>query len=255
MPTSLGNIGLNEFGDYPRDVVEWVLSNRSLETEYQKIIRHENNEVFGFEALSRPHVKQMRLRPDSWFKSASEHALAPYADYVAIENALRSLSFVNFERDFLCINVMPASLIEKEFPASFERLLREMKVPPSRVVLEIVEFSSSSQLHLRESVELFRSFGVRIALDDMGAGLSNLNRLIDLRPDFVKVDRSLIQGIAVSLAKQRLLSLLVQFMNRSDSVIAEGIETREDLETVIQCGVQLSQGFYWGRPSASFEKA
>ena len=96
-----------------------------------------------------------------------------------------------------------------------------------------------------------RSIGVRIALDDVGVGSANLGMLVQLEPDFIKVDRSLIQGISNSLSKQRLLSHLVGFMESGDSVIAEGLENPEDLLAVKESGVNLSQGYYWAYPMSS----
>ncbi|WP_274436603.1 EAL domain-containing protein [Alicyclobacillus sp. ALC3] len=82
----------------------------------------------------------------------------------------------------------------------------------------------------------------------MGVGSTNLLALVELEPDFIKVDRSLIQGISTSGAKQRLLKHLTQFMQSENAVIAEGVEYREDLLAIRESGVSLSQGYYWAPP-------
>ena len=97
-------------------------------------------------------------------------------------------------------------------------------------------------------IQSIRSLGVQIALDDVGTGSSTLTAVLTLEPDWVKVDRTLIQGISRAPAKQRSLSQLVQLMGSGDRIIAEGVETYEDLRTVHGLGVRMSQGYYWSAP-------
>lgn len=98
-----------------------------------------------------------------------------------------------------------------------------------------------------------RQLGVRVALDDVGRGSSNLLSLVELEPDFIKVDRSLIYQIASSTTKQRLLKLLVTYMESGSNIIAEGVENEEDLAAVRATGVRLSQGFWWSKPMGNNE--
>ncbi|MBX5437879.1 MAG: EAL domain-containing protein [Alicyclobacillaceae bacterium] len=93
-----------------------------------------------------------------------------------------------------------------------------------------------------------RQLGLRIALDDGGTGTASLCALVHREPDVVKVDRSLIQGIATSSTTQRLLAHLVSFMGSPDSVIAEGVEEKDNLLAVREAGVWLSQEYYWSPP-------
>ncbi|MCF8568135.1 EAL domain-containing protein [Alicyclobacillus tolerans] len=232
---------------YPRHIVQWVLNHQSVKSVYQVIVKHESERAFGYEALSRPQFKQKNLKPDFWFRSAWEHSLSLQADIAAIRSSFENFHLFNFVPLF--INVMPSSFVDRKFVPVYERLLYEFNVPPDKVVLEIVEFSSCNSNRLNESAAQIRALGSRIALDDVGTGQSNLSCLVDLKPDLIKIDRSLVQGIATSTEKQRLLSLFVEYMNHADAVIAEGIETVEDLQAVIQSGVKLSQGFHWGYPA------
>lgn len=121
---------------------------------------------------------------------------------------------------------------------------------PSDVVLEITERSAIEDFKLfREALAHYRNQGYFIALDDVGAGYSSLQSIAELHPDFLKVDRSLIMNVNQDPTKWALLETFVTFSKRIGcQVIAEGVETGEEMRTVVQLGVDYIQSYYIGRP-------
>ncbi|QSO54878.1 EAL domain-containing protein [Alicyclobacillus curvatus] len=222
-----------------------------LDVVYQPIINHAENSIFAYEALSRPQYQGRLIPPDLWFRTACESNLSVQADLLALFSSIK-----HFRRTLqgastsaaLFVNVMPSSVGEKSFREGIEFLFEAGHCRPQELVLEIIEYVSYDPSQIAEILEPLRGLGVRIALDDVGVGSTNLLALVELEPDFIKIDRSLIQGISASWTKQRLLKYLTEFMQCENSVIAEGVEYREDLLAIRECGVRLSQGYYWSPP-------
>lgn len=229
--------------------VQEVIQQQALQISYQPIINHYQQRVVGFEALSRPHYKNELIAPDVWFASALECGMYIDADLAAIRCAVQGYAgeMKTKSSPFLFVNVLPDTLVDERFPSGIAAILREVEFDPSKIVLEIVESTVYDVSTVASAANLMKDLGLHIALDDMGVGGSNLRSLIDLEPDFVKVDKSLIQGIAHSDNKRKMLSLVSQYAS-AGSVIAEGIENLEDLMAVQDTGVALSQGYYWSKP-------
>jgi len=230
--------------------VEGILSRRSLECVYQPIVNHQDTGIFAYEALSRPWFEDVCIQPDLWFRAAYECGRSEEADLLAFTSAIQR--FTQSGKFLLpgplFVNVLPSSLSRESFLRSLERFLHDVHCDPTQLVIEVVEYVSFDPVTLAQIIRELRTHGIRIALDDVGVGASNLNALVALEPDFVKVDRSMIQGICDSDSKQRILSSLVTFMGGGESIVAEGVETADDLVAIKACGVHLSQGYYWIPP-------
>lgn len=150
------------------------------------------------------------------------------------------------ENVLLFVNLHPAQLGDPQLMETFAPLLPFAR----RVVLEITERSGLAEVGSWEgSVETLTANGFRVAIDDLGAGYSTLNMLVALEPAIVKVDASLVRDIDRNLRKQGVLSLLVRMAGLVGAeLIAEGVETREEFDAAVRCGVELIQGFYVARP-------
>ncbi|MFC4767216.1 EAL domain-containing protein [Effusibacillus consociatus] len=223
--------------------VEKVLKQRSLRSVYQPIIHHKQNSVFAHEALSRPLLNGKPLNPEEWFRKACAYGLTVEADLLAVESALRN--FTPVDSSYLFVNVMPTSLGQNAFLYALEDLLREISFSPQDLVFELTEFFDTGFQQIKQTIATLRSYGIRIAIDDVEIENSSLRAIIELEPDFIKVDRSLIQGIAVSEQKQRIVAALLDYIGSREALIAEGVETHEDFKALIKVGVLLSQGYYW----------
>jgi len=118
-------------------------------------------------------------------------------------------------------------------------------------VLELTEHAAIDNYHhLRQALAPMRCAGLRIAVDDAGAGYASFQHILDLQADIIKLDRSLVSGIDTDLARQALASSLIFFSGQTGSkMIAEGVETIEELDTLRHLGVERAQGYLMGRPS------
>jgi len=122
-----------------------------------------------------------------------------------------------------------------------------------RIVLEITERSKLQGLDQWEkSVEAVTAMGFSVAVDDLGAGYSSLSVLAELQPSYIKVDMSIVRGVDHEPQKRRLVELLCRFAEATDALlVAEGVETEEEAETLRAIGAHLLQGYLFGRPSLS----
>jgi EAL domain-containing protein (putative c-di-GMP-specific phosphodiesterase class I) len=236
--------------------VNSIIKQRSMKVVYQPIIDHVQHKVLGCEALSRPVLDGCAIRPDLWFRAAYDSNRSVEADLLALACIFENAASLPQEAVSkpLFVNVMPSSLGDPSFLEGIERLINKGVCQPKQLVLEIIEYIDYVPRSLVRSVCTLRSFGIRIALDDFGVEGVGLDAISELHPDFVKVDKSLIQGIAESTCMQAwLMNLVRQTECDNYTVIAEGIENTEDLLVVQDTGVRLSQGYHWGRPTPSVE--
>lgn len=235
--------------------VPTVMRQRSLKVVYQLIVDHVAHQVVGYEALSRPFVGSQVIRPDLWFRAAYDCKCSVEADLLALACIVENAAFLPKDNvsQSIFVNVMPSSLGNPAFLKELERMIEQGECQPKQMVFEIVEYIDYDLRQLAEVMHTLRSFGIGIALDDVGAqdGFS-VEAISQLKPDFVKIDQSLILGIAKCTFKQNWLKNMVQQLAPDCySVIAEGIENIEDLQTVEETGIVYSQGYYWGRPMPS----
>lgn len=218
---------------------------------YQPIVDHVSLRAVGHEALSRPKVDGMPVRPDDWFRDAFASHRSFDADVRALTVAVADMQvYHELSHLMVFVNILPSTILDRSFLYTLELLFCNGLCRPEQLVLELVEFISCDDdpLVLSESLRSLRSFGIRIAIDDVGAGGASLRALVQLEPDFIKLDRSLVQGVSRSPAKQKLLSYFAAYMEWTDSVIAEGVEDAADLAAVQAAGISLSQGYYWSSP-------
>lgn len=233
-------------------IVGHVIAHQKLRTLFQPIIdlRDKDQQVFGYEALSRPLMREARKLGVHLFVAAARAELDGELDATC-----RALSFERRPtlqpHENLFVNCLPPTFYDEM--TELEPLLRlweESGMQPAQLVFEVTESITRKQVdRIMANVERLRARGYRFALDDVGTGTSNLQLLAELEPDFIKMDMSLTIGIARSERKQRLANYLLELSRRCDaSLIAEGIETREDLEVLQDLGVDFGQGFLLGRP-------
>lgn len=223
-----------------------------VRSAFQPILDVTSGEFFGFEALA-------RLDPPTSFPNIAE--LFPFSEKIGklypVEticrrSAISHSSKVLQSKELLFLNVDPQVLTDPEFSSGQTRkLLAAQGLTPSDVVLELTERSAIQNFKtFREALEHYRKQGYLIALDDVGAGYSSLQSIAELHPDFLKIDRSLIQDIHINPTKWALLETFVTFSRRIGCrILAEGVETEEEMQTVVQLGVDYVQGYFIAKPS------
>ncbi|MDR3599858.1 MAG: EAL domain-containing protein [Desulfosporosinus sp.] len=227
-----------------------------LKAAFQPIIDTRSGEVFGYEALA-------RVPKSTCFNNIAD--LFPFAEKIGqlypIETLCRRHAITAYptiarNKEMLFLNINPQVLIDAKFASGHTRkLLSEKGLSPEDVVLEITERSAIEDFStFRNALDHYRNQGYLIALDDVGAGYSSLQSVAELHPDFLKIDRSLIQGVNADPIKWALLETFVTFSKRIGCrIIAEGVETAEEMRTVVQLEVDYVQGFFVAMPAFTRE--
>lgn len=208
---------------------------------YQPIFRLSDRAVQGYEALAR--FPAGNGGPDRWFAEAAIAGCQAELELTAIENALRGSAQLPPQL-YLSVNASSDLLGD-------DRLVELVRTHSGRrlavEVTEHVRVTDYSQL--RVAAGRLRSLGVSIAADDAGAGFAGLRHLVDLAPDCIKIDMSIVRNADSDPARQAMISALVTFAEVTGAeLLAEGIETEAELATMTRLGVQRGQGFLLGRP-------
>jgi EAL domain-containing protein (putative c-di-GMP-specific phosphodiesterase class I) len=207
----------------------------------QPVVQLEDGVVVGYEALSRFGG---RVPTDRWFRAASRCGLGGELERLTLREALGLLPGLPAEV-FLAVNVSPAALEDDEVLS----LLHASDL--SRVVVEVTEHEAvADYVVMRRVLESLRAAGARIAVDDTGAGFASLRHVLMLQPDVVKLDTSLSRAVHHDERQRRLVMALLTFAREVGSVVlAEGIETEEQLAALRGLGMPLGQGWHLGVPT------
>ena len=225
-------------------VIRDAITHRSLVTHFQPIIDLRSGRPIGAEALSR--FGQLPVRaPDAWFAEAASVGLGVELELIALESALAQLDLLPTSV-YLSLNASVETMVTERFSELIGAVASE------RIVLELTEHTKVVDYpELAHRIEHLRSVGVRVAVDDAGAGYSGLAHILNLKPDVIKLDISLTRGIDKDPARRALGRALLTFgLDAYDaSLVAEGIETEGELETLRSLGCPCGQGFFLGRPA------
>ena len=221
--------------------VQRLVDAGTVDVALQPVVRLSDDAVVGFEALSRFGG---RVPTDRWFRAASRWGLGGELERLTLGAALALLPTLDDEL-FLAVNVSPAALEDDQVLA----LLRASDL--TRVVVEVTEHEAvADYAALGEVLAGLRRAGARIAVDDTGAGFASLRHVLMLQPDVVKLDTSLSRDVHHDERQRQLVRVLLGFAREVGSdVIAEGIETQEQLEELQRLGVPLGQGWHLGVPT------
>ncbi|SHT01101.1 PAS domain S-box/diguanylate cyclase (GGDEF) domain-containing protein [Mycobacteroides abscessus subsp. abscessus] len=246
-------IQLHTYSDLEiRKEFQTLLAKKQLRTVFQPIIDLTNGSTLGFEGLTRGPIQSRFQSPIQLFKYAEELGSLYTLEKIARELAFENSSNILKNNEKLFINLSPQVIYDPSFtPGHTISLLKQYKLSPQNIVFEITERSAIEDFSAFTKVLYhYRDQGFQIAVDDAGAGYSSLQAISEIQPDYIKVDRSLISKIHENKVKKHILDAFVTFAKKMDSIIiAEGIEMEEELEAVMQLGIDCGQGFYISRPS------
>jgi len=231
-----------------------VLQARSMLSHFQPIISIREKKVVGLEALVRATNpgSGKPISANYLFDAAARHKQSLHLDRLCRESAISGFAkLAHLDPDLiLFVNVDVSSLSRSAAESdALIRLTEEYGIPSERVVIEIIESKIDDAGALQHFVANHRKRGFLIALDDMGAGHSNLERIPSIKPDIIKLDRSLIQNIDREYHKQELFDFFIKLAHRIGVfVVVEGIETEGEALTCLERGADLVQGFYFAYP-------
>jgi len=228
-----------------------VLLAGRVSSVYEPIVDVATKTVYGYEALARGPAGTELHSPAVLFEAAEEHRLVFELDCLCRQSGLDGAIGLP-EGTHLFLNVRPTTIHDPHFrPDAVMRTLERSGLSPRSVVFEISEKESIANFAaFREIRDEYKSLGFRFALDDTGAGYASLQAVIELAPDFVKVDRSFVAGVDTDRAKQTLVRAL---QNVADSIgaqiVGEGLDTLEELEMLGKLNIPFGQGWLFGKPT------
>lgn len=224
------------------ECIQRVLAQGGPRIEFQPIVELASGETVGVEALARFDDLPYRS-PDLWFREAWAAGLGVELEVAAIRTAVAALPRLPGNA-YLSLNVSPATLVNGEVFAVLEGPYAD------RLVVELTEHAAVDEYTpLLAAIQRLKTGGIRVSIDDLGAGYASLRHVLEVSPDVVKLDMSLTRGIDSDRVKQALARAVVGFAESARlAIVAEGIETVEEAQTVRELGVSYGQGYYFARP-------
>lgn len=222
--------------------INGALAKGEPQIVFQPIRQLRDRSLIGVEALARFLAEPYRT-PDQWFAEAHELGIGPELELAAMTAAIRACADLPVPRS-VSINVSPQTLMSTSLAdalAGFD---------PSRIVIEITEHVPiADYAPIIKALGPLRASGIRIAIDDAGAGYSSMRHILEMRPDIIKFDISLTRNVDCDPVRKAMAAALGEFARRSETVlVAEGIETEGEFETLRELGFQNGQGYLLGRP-------
>jgi EAL domain-containing protein (putative c-di-GMP-specific phosphodiesterase class I) len=231
-----------------------IIDKGQVHTLVHPVLKLDDMSVIGYEALSRGPEGGEFERPDKLFKVAYDADLVLRLERLCRRQAIRAAADLP-EGRLLFMNIEPEAIGDPELrDVMFTALLADAAITPDRIVLEITERTAITDFpSFRSTLEYLRALGFSVAVDDAGAGYGSLQVLAEVRPEWLKIDISLVRGVDADDVRRQLVSILVLFAQRMGvRLIAEGIETPQELETLTELGVGYGQGFLFTEPVPPF---
>ncbi len=237
-------------------VLRNILRNKQIDTAFQPILDLKTNLIVGYEALSSNRSAVEFKNTELLFSLADRWGMGSDLDRVCRLRAIEQTKDWLETSKQLFLNTSPAVIDGNPLDdGQFLKKLESVRLDPARVVLELTERRAIDHFDIfTRNLNELKKEGIKIAIDDAGAGYASLNSIAELRPDFLKFDMIMVRDIDQNLIKQDLCATLLEMANKIGSVmIAEGIEREGELETVKRLGVHYGQGYLLGRPIKSFK--
>jgi PAS domain S-box-containing protein len=234
----LGSLDLEE----QRARVLAVIAQDDVTPAFQPIVNLATLEVGGYEALSR-FGRESGMTPEQWFDAAHASGLGPQLELHAIHKAIEH-AYQLPTVAFLSVNASPETLLR----ADFDQLVGSLH--GDSLVVEVTEHAAvDDYVPLQRAINRLRRHGVRLAIDDAGAGFASLKHIVRLLPEFIKLDLFLIRGIHEDPVKRAVVAGMLGVASQiGGKIIAEGVETQDELRVLLDLGVEWAQGYYLGRP-------
>ncbi|CAB3689399.1 EAL domain-containing protein [Trinickia soli] len=223
----------------------------TLTSVFQPIFSLSHLRAVGYEGLLRAHdIFDRPVPPLDVFGDAARQGELHYVDRLAQSLHLENFKTLHAEREWLFLNVHAGALTDSYHAAAFRAHLDRLELSPRRIVLELQAVRAEDFDKLADEARRFREQGFLVALDDFGAGDSNLERIWQLDPDIVKVDRMMLSQAAHRTQAAAILPGFVAMLHEAGKlVLIEGVETEHEAQLAFSCDADFVQGFHFGRPS------
>jgi EAL domain-containing protein (putative c-di-GMP-specific phosphodiesterase class I) len=237
-----------------KEKLQELILKESIKTVFQPIVDLTNNEIVGYEALSRGPEGTEYEDPYILFDIAEETEMLFELDRLCRKMALQNAQRMKPNHK-LFLNCLPSAVLDPNFRDSYlKEFLKDLNLNPLNIVMEVTEREAIEHYDLfKEAVQYYTDLGFSIAVDDTGAGYSSLETIVELKPQYIKIDISIIRGIDKNILKQELIKAIVGLSKQMNSIaIAEGIETEGELNTLKEIGINMGQGFLFAKPGLPF---
>jgi EAL domain-containing protein (putative c-di-GMP-specific phosphodiesterase class I) len=235
------------------------LDQEKFQTFQQKIVYMSEEpsakRIHGLEVLNRPSLGTEFSSTEEFFSFSASHGRSQELDVYTLKLGLQRLAKLSTVKErqhapYIFVNVHLSTLFSEEW----NHLLGDLPVHPGLIALELSEregLDTYSKHDVQSVITTLQKTGMKIAVDDVGMGYSGLHTLAMVRPDYVKIDRQLVSKIDEDAYRQHMMISLVDYWRQEDvSVIAEGVERKEEAQFFAQIGTSLAQGYYYHRPEA-----
>lgn len=237
--------------------LEKILKARALQPIFQPIVNLQDGSISGYEALIRGPSDSPLHSPLQLFKTAVACERLEQLEMLCRQLSIESFAAAQTDTK-LFLNVNPLLLLTADHPSGLtKQMLRQAQVDPSRVVIEISEqYQVEDAELLVKAVQHYRQLGFLIAIDDLGSGFSGLKLWSELQPDIVKIDRYFISELDKDPTKRAFARNIVSLAKAiGATIVAEGIETADELRLCRELGADLAQGYLLGRPQVTLKSA
>ncbi|MEP7155662.1 MAG: EAL domain-containing protein [Betaproteobacteria bacterium] len=234
-----------------RGWASYPFNTLTLGSHFQPIFSVAEQRCVAYEGLlCANNLMGQAMRPETVFAVSANQQEELFLDFLCRALHLRNFSNLSAPGDLVFLNAYPETAIEDpHHPQVFANMMEFYGVSPKNVVVEILETGVSDEAQLVDAARLYRKLGCRIAIDDFGIGFSNFDRLWRLRPDFVKIDRSVTVSAVRETHARLVFANMVKLIHECGAqVIVEGVETRDEALVALEAGADFVQGYYFARP-------
>lgn len=233
-----------------------IIANQDIIPYYQPIYNINTGKIEKYEVLARAIVEEQIISPFFFINHAEELGLINELTKIVIEKSF--MYFKDKNQDFaLSINLSEKDICDHEFITFIKNAIQRYNIRPERITLEILEnitFSTENDIVISKIREL-QKLGFKLAIDDFGSDNSNFSRLLNIDIDYIKFDAIFIKNINNNERNKVIVKSMVSMAKVLNiKTIAEYVETKEIMDTVIECGIDFAQGYYIGKPEAELVK-
>ncbi|MHB8126719.1 MAG: EAL domain-containing protein [Desulfitobacteriaceae bacterium] len=259
VPLPLIEVGVLEVDKQEILNIDDIIKNKKITVHFQPIVSVTRKTVCGLEGLVRSintDTNQI-ISPMTLFNAAQNEGVTVELDRVCREKVLEAFSYLyEYNKDKLLFLNVDASILDKVGGSNYLiNQVNNYKINPSNIVLEINETRVQDNAALKRFVDTYRKFGFLIALDDVGTGFSNMDRILLVKPDIIKIDMSLIRNIYNDYYKQEVFTSLVNLSNKIGTlIIAEGVEIEEEAIQTLRFGGHMIQGYFFSKPKDTYNE-
>ena len=237
-----------------------IVANEKLTVHFQPVVSVSRQKVIGLEGLIRgtDTTHSGLISPSALFDAANKEGSTLALDRICREKVIETFSALyDSHKDKLLFLNLDASILDKAAGSNYlTKQVKKYKIDPRNIVIEINETKVQDTDALKNFVDTYRKSGFMVALDDVGTGFPNMDRILLVKPDIIKIDISLVRNIDSDYCKQGVMKSLVNLSNRIGTlVIAEGVETEEEAIQILRLGGHMIQGYYFAQSQEISEDA